>query len=165
MLSENQARTMISSMIKDMPSKICTKCDERKPLEGFHRDKKAANGRRGDCKECHRLTKRAHDRALRKAPIDERMERSRKNRKYERRYAAKNSIKRKAKGDLRRAVKRGDIVKPLACAECRKTSRKIEAHHPNYAKWRDVMWLCRQCHNDWHNKHGPGINGEDPSNA
>lgn len=35
-------------------SKTCTKCGETKPLDGFHRDKTGAGGRRPDCKECVR---------------------------------------------------------------------------------------------------------------
>ena len=35
-------------------SKTCTKCGETKPLDGFHRDKARAGGRRSYCKECVR---------------------------------------------------------------------------------------------------------------
>ena len=35
-------------------SKTCTKCGVVKPLDGFHRDKTRAGGRRPECKECVR---------------------------------------------------------------------------------------------------------------
>ena len=41
-------------------SKTCAKCGETKPLDGFHRDKTRAGGRKPHCKECVREYKRRH---------------------------------------------------------------------------------------------------------
>lgn len=48
-------------------------------------------------------------------------------------------------------VKRGKIVKPDACEWC-KSPEKIEAHHPDYSKPLEVIWLCRSCHTLHHRK-------------
>lgn len=40
-------------------------------------------------------------------------------------------------------VKRGKIVKS-PCAKCGEL--KVEAHHEDYAKPLEVIWLCRACH-------------------
>lgn len=48
------------------------------------------------------------------------------------------------------AVVRGKLVK-LACEVCGNT--KSEAHHADYSKPLDVMWLCRKHHKDVHRMH------------
>ncbi len=50
-------------------------------------------------------------------------------------------------------VKRGKIKKPENCPKCG-NSEKIEAHHPDYKKPREVEWLCRKCHLLHHRLHG-----------
>lgn len=44
-----------------------------------------------------------------------------------------------------RALRRGDLVKPAACGRCW-TAGKVHAHHHDYAKPLDVVWLCPSCH-------------------
>jgi len=36
--------------------------------------------------------------------------------------------------------------KPELCENCKKQRARL-AHHPNYQKPRDVIWLCFKCHN------------------
>lgn len=53
------------------------------------------------------------------------------------------------------AIKRGILVRPSTCEECRARPRRkirapISAHHPDYAKPLEVVWLCRSCHNKKH---------------
>lgn len=43
------------------------------------------------------------------------------------------------------AVRKGELVRPDQCSECRRTI-KIEGHHPDYTKPLDVLWLCNRCH-------------------
>lgn len=53
---------------------------------------------------------------------------------------------------LGNAVKNGRIQKPSQCSKCGsiERSRKIHAHHEDYARPLDVIWLCAQCHHDTH---------------
>lgn len=39
-------------------SKVCTRCGQRLPLAGFHRDARVPDGRRSECKACTRAAKR-----------------------------------------------------------------------------------------------------------
>lgn len=46
---------------RDFPdgTRVCQKCDVRKPLDGFHRDKRSPLGRRKECKVCRRSREKA----------------------------------------------------------------------------------------------------------
>jgi len=57
-----------------------------------------------------------------------------------------------------RALKKGDLVRPRQCLRCQKEGR-LEAHHPDYAKPLDVLWLCPPCHTLVHPHHA-SIRGE-----
>lgn len=52
--------------------------------------------------------------------------------------------KHQARAGVARAVSRGDI-KRLACEICSET-KNIHAHHEDYSKPLDVVWLCVSCH-------------------
>lgn len=58
-----------------------------------------------------------------------------------------------AHGAVKRALARGEIVRPEACPECGATERRIEAHHHRgYAPefHLDIIWLCTPCHQALH---------------
>jgi len=55
----------------------------------------------------------------------------------------------KARYLLRRAVKIGDIIKK-PCEVCGEI--KVHAHHTDYSKPLDVMWLCHKHHVEIHSK-------------
>lgn len=46
-------------------------------------------------------------------------------------------------------VNNGSILKPDACSICNKTGY-IHAHHEDYSKPLDVIWVCPKCHKDIH---------------
>lgn len=50
---------------------------------------------------------------------------------------------------VRRALKRGYLVRPSTCEGCGKTAVPIEAAHADYANPLAVRWLCRSCHATW----------------
>ena len=51
-----------------------------------------------------------------------------------------------------RAVQNGELIK-LPCEVCGR--KKSEAHHCDYNKPLDVMWLCKRHHTEWHLNHKP----------
>lgn len=48
------------------------------------------------------------------------------------------------------ALKAGNLVKPSTCAWCGKAAKKIDGHHPDYARPLMVVWLCASCHKIHH---------------
>lgn len=55
----------------------------------------------------------------------------------------------KARSDLNHAVRDGHVLK-LPCRDC--NCEVVEAHHPNYDKPFDVIWLCKKCHWEEHRR-------------
>lgn len=60
---------------------------------------------------------------------------------YPERFAARRMV--------RSAVEGGFIIKPKECSKCGNEG-KIHAHHPDYSKPLEVIWLCSKCHNKIH---------------
>lgn len=50
---------------------------------------------------------------------------------------------------VKRAIKNGTLVRRYVCEDCGSKAR-IDAHHEDYSKPLDVLWLCRQCHRNRH---------------
>ena len=131
-------------------------------LSEFYRDKHHAKGRTYICKVCGRkkdkryyqikseeIKKRNKDIYLRDR--EHRLEIAHlwvvnnpdKVREIRRRSYKKSPEKYKARQLVREEIRKGNI-KRGACSMCGK--EKAEAHHPDYSKPLDIMWLCRFHH-------------------
>lgn len=62
-----------------------------------------------------------------------------------RRYRAKNPEKNRAQDKLRKHVKKGAIQKPDNCQLCNRFGY-VEAHHADYSRALNVIWVCKICH-------------------
>jgi hypothetical protein len=47
------------------------------------------------------------------------------------------------------AISNGRLQRTAACQKCT-TEGKVSAHHEDYSKPLDVVWLCRKCHDAKH---------------
>lgn len=61
--------------------------------------------------------------------------------------------KARAKNAVAAAIRRGDLVRPDVCSRCPARGRtglgavwSIQAHHGDYSRPLDVVWLCSDCH-------------------
>lgn len=63
--------------------------------------------------------------------------------RYTKKWRKNNPEKVKVQKETRNAIKRGDII-PKPCVICGET--KVDAHHPDYNKPNDIVWLCRKHH-------------------
>lgn len=57
--------------------------------------------------------------------------------------------KEKARGMINKRILSGKIDKPDTCESCG-SNGYVEGHHEDYDKPLEVIWLCKQCHEDIH---------------
>ena len=120
--------------------KFCTNCDTEQPFLNFFKDKSRQDGHQCWCKACakkykakYKLTASCKSSAIRSKML----------------WENRNPEKLRVHRLTRYAIKRGDLV-PQPCEVCGK--ERVDAHHPDYDKPMDVMWLCRKHHKDIHRK-------------
>jgi len=65
-------------------------------------------------------------------------------------WRRRNSEKTKAWSAVGNALFSGEIEKPPYCELCGAFDVKIHAHHEDYSKPLDVLWLCHDCHMGLH---------------
>ena len=66
---------------------------------------------------------------------------------YGQRYRKKFPLKMSAVGKVWKALEKGRLIKQ-PCQIC--NAPKADAHHSDYGKALDVMWLCSKHHRAWH---------------
>ena len=127
--------------------KICKICKVNKDLSEYWKCSYRKEGYLGQCKDCDRLKNRLYR--------ERNKEKSKE--KYKRYYQLhKEEIKKKrldwyhshknkfsAHQKVKNALFRGDLIK-LSCQEC--GDKKSLAHHPDYSKPLEVIWLCSKHH-------------------
>ena len=149
-----------------MDKKKCFKCGEVKPINEFYKHPMMADGRVNKCKECNKKDVREN----RKKRIDyyrnydKQRYRSDENRREKvlsrfKEWCDMNPAGNKASQVVGNAIRGGKITRQ-PCEVC--GDEKSEAHHPDYLKPFDVMWLCRSHHIQWHYENGPGMNADAP---
>ena len=132
---------------------MCRQCFATKSLTEFSKAKSRPLGIRDWCRACvHAYATTASQRAKDRARHRERMtnpEKQEQRRAYFQAYAReyrKNPIYQRQR-DARLIInllRRHGWLKPQPCQECGDT--KVQAHHPDYDRPLDVIWLCRPCH-------------------
>lgn len=135
--------------------KTCFKCHCEKPLFEFYKHRAMADGHLNKCKDCtkadvgkHRAKNlervRAYDRERSNLP-----HRKESNRRVTANWRAEQPKRRAAQVAVGNAVRDGRLTPWPTCAmpEC---SAKPEAHHPDYDRPLDVVWLCHAHHKQAH---------------
>lgn len=125
--------------------KICNACHKEKPKEEFY-------SRTAQCIPC----KKAKDFGRRRYREDRSgLNTTEAARERKRRWAKKNNdpIKSSARRAVREAVKKGILIRPEFCSDCRKTATRSDGvtaiqahHHAGYDKPLEVTWLCPKFH-------------------
>jgi uncharacterized OB-fold protein len=141
-------------------TKKCSKCGNILPLSSFSKDIRLKSPYRASCKQCDKAMDKkyketpegrsAHNRAKKKYVLN--------NPNYYQRHCGewqrKNPEKVNAHQLLNQAVSSGRIIKQ-PCAKCGEL--KVVAHHFDYTKPLEVIWLCYFHHSELHKQKG----GED----
>lgn len=149
--------------------KTCFKCGTEKPLSEFYKHSKMADGHLNKCKSCTKSDVTAH----RAANLDRIQEYDRQRgmlphrvaarQEYQQTEAGKSAVLRshqrskkrhpdryKARNAVNSAIANGRLVPWPACAFVPCTDPKVEAHHPDYSRPLDVVWLCPTHHKQAH---------------
>lgn len=134
-------------------SKTCFKCNTVKPLDAFYKHSRMADGYVNKCKECNKLDVRdnrskkldyyrEYDRARAKAP-----ERVKAAAEISKAWRDADRRRLQCHNAVARAVRNGELVRQ-PCVRCGDV--KSLAHHEDYDKPLDVVWLCQPCHKQRH---------------
>lgn len=145
--------------------KQCSQCNRTKVEDEFYPKKSW-------CKSCERQYRREYYRANKDKVKQYQAEYYHHNRQERRDYQneynssvpvnraeavvewrTRNPEKRRAHAAVYNAIKRGKMVRPERCSVCRSTDF-IHAHHDDYSKPLDVIWLCASCHRKRHTQLG-----------
>lgn len=117
--------------------KRCFRCGEIKPITDFYTHREMRDGRLNKCKECTRNDVRNNY----SANIE-------KYRQYDRDRGYRPGPKYKV--SARMATRCLDRKPCVICGNA-----KVEAHHPDYSKPLDVIWLCKKHHGEIHRRNDP----------
>src|SRR3990172_30736 len=137
----------------------CPTCALWLPRQEYYISLRSWNGIGAQCKKCHTATSiRTRNKDTVRKSNAEYMRRARIKypEKFKERDRIASSIRRKndpikvsARAELKKAVKRGDIVKPNVCERCG-VENILTGHHDNYNNPLEVLWLCYSCHGKEH---------------
>jgi len=121
--------------------KLCSSCYEKKFAKDFYRSAINRDGLSGHCRACH--VKKVNT--------------GRKNKKllsykqvapHKKFWLQTNKLKRKAHQDVSYAIQKGKLIRQ-PCERCGVTEHVV-AHHEDYNKPLDVVWLCKRHHKERH---------------
>ena len=143
---------------------FCKVCNQEKPVEDFYKNDKH------HCKEC--IKKRVRENRVKNVEYYREYDRQR-GRTEERRNARKIYKKRlrienpekydkiyhgirkkyrktypdkvKANGIINDMLRAGKLERPNTCCMCG-IKCKPQAHHPDYSKPTEIIWVCTKCH-------------------
>jgi hypothetical protein len=134
-----------------------------RPLDGFYKHSRMADGHLNKCKECtkkdvhNNYTKKLDDLEWVEKELARQREKSRKARQLglnqrntnnsKKEWIKRNKHKRFAHEKVRQAIISGKLSK-APCEIC--GSGNSEAHHEDYSRPLDVSWLCPKHHNERH---------------
>jgi hypothetical protein len=145
-----------------MSSKQCRKCMALLPATEFYAHPRTLDGRAGKCKSCTCADVRAN----RKKKLDyyRYYDRARATEPQRRanlyaqvaKYEAAHPDRKKATNAVNNAVRDGRLSKWPACAVPECANPRVVAHHPDYSKPLDVVWLCQGHHKQAHLAHTHG---------
>jgi ribosomal protein S27AE len=148
--------------VNDM-KKLCKKCGIQKDISEFYKHPQMKDGYLNICISCklldaseYRKTNiekiRAHDRNRQNHNERVTANRKRGNKNHieaVRNFRQKYPEKARAYMTVYNAIKQGIIVKKDNCEKCG-SDYKVSAHHEDYEKPLEIIWLCDTCHKKVH---------------
>ncbi len=122
-------------------TKTCSSCFEEKPITEFYKSTLNKDGLLGYCRVCHGQKIKNKRESKKLLSFDEVAP----HKKF---WLAENRLKRKAHQAVAYAVQTGKLIRH-PCERCG-TTQNVVAHHEDYNKPLDVLWLCKYHHKERH---------------
>ena len=122
-------------------TKTCSSCFEEKPITEFYKSTLIKDGLLGYCRVCHGQKIKNKRESKKLLSFDEVAP----HKKF---WLAENRLKRKAHQAVAYAVQTGKLIRQ-PCERCG-TTQNVVAHHEDYNKPLDVLWLCKYHHKERH---------------
>lgn len=138
--------------------KKCSCCGVEKPRSNFQIRRMSKDGLTSSCKMCLKERDRIRDQHPNRKALKEKYVKGRGKDRADaakRRYIENNPKKRSAHVKTGNAIRDGKLIKQC-CQVC--GSIDVHAHHCDYDKPLDIMWLCPIHHEAWHKEHGEALN-------
>lgn len=138
--------------------KTCFKCGVPKPLSEFYAHSRMADGHLNKCKDCTKADVQARIELKKMDPAWMHNERERGRVKAE--AARKAGTNKQPSHEVREAYKARNPekisarqvalathpIQPECCERCKQPHSRLNRHHPDYSKPREIVWLCPGCH-------------------
>jgi len=146
----------------------CSACNDSLPVHSFHKDESKKTGRQGKCKSCcsryskswylqnYTTQRKIHSewRNKNKPQIDIYQKVNQPSRTIQqRKRRQQNPIVHRAHRKVKYAIATGKLIVGL-CAHCGISPKKVKmhAHHEDYNKPLEIIWLCPSCHRISHSE-------------
>ncbi len=133
-------------------TKICTECGQEKPISEFNKNKGSKDGHQSRCRSCFSKYNKARyhaDPSRFISDVRKYREENKENLFETRmRMCEKNPNHKNANMALDLALKLGYVEKPDHClgCGCPAEESRVTAHHHDYSKPLEVVWVCSSCH-------------------
>lgn len=133
-------------------TKKCAECGRELLIEDFNKNKRNRDGLQDRCRECfskyNKARYAANPERFKADVAAYRANNPKAHMETRLRACAKNPTRTNANRAVEAALKDGAIENPGVCygCGCKAGEHRIEAHHHDYSKPLDVVWLCTPCH-------------------
>ncbi len=138
--------------------KFCSRCHTEKHESEFQVRRASHDGLTAACKECLSIYDKSRANQPKRIAARNAYFVTPEGRKSHelsiRKFITNNPLKRKAHCHISNALRDGKVIKPPRCQLCNVQCRP-EAHHCDYSKPLEIMWLCKKCHVAWHKRNTP----------
>lgn len=156
--------------------KECGGCGKSKNMDDFHNSNQTDDGKQARCKECqraYRLKKRSEKNAVVKPKVKKTADMVAYRREYNAAHREqinkqktdwwrRNRDRESVRNKTRYAIRVGKLVRQ-PCSVC--GAVEVEAHHTDYSKPLEVVWLCHTHHLEAHGKVDPKMQKDVANNA
>jgi hypothetical protein len=132
--------------------KVCSDCGTEKSKTEFQKRNASVDGLTASCKQClkerdaKRYKKEREVRLARQKAYLATPKGKAAHKRATEKWQAENKVRRAAHIILGNALK----YKTITRQPCWVCGKKAEAHHPDYSRPLDVVWLCKEHHQEVH---------------